>query len=148
MSLTSRTKVFPARLPLFPSCRVICRTMENLRTLPSLARRALRRFLLLVLALQAGALLDGLPAQVPVARAQAAGATEPSARPLPPFLQPLLPARPRMVVAEARLPIQVVRVRVDAEIVGMAARTRIEMEFRNPNERVLEGELQFPLRPG
>ncbi|MFN9130956.1 MAG: VIT domain-containing protein [bacterium] len=122
--------------------------MENLRTLPSLARRALRRFLLLVLALQAGALLAGLPAQVPVARAQAAGTTEPSARPVPPFLQPLLPARPRMVVAEARLPIQVVRVRVDAEIVGMAARTRIEMEFRNPNERVLEGELQFPLRPG
>ncbi|MFC0682576.1 VIT domain-containing protein [Lysobacter korlensis] len=30
---------------------------------------------------------------------------------------------------------------------GMA-RTTIEMEFRNPNSRVLEGNLQFPLQPG
>lgn len=59
-----------------------------------------------------------------------------------------MPTRPRLVVSEARLPIEVQRVRVDAEVVGRAARTRIEMTFRNPNERVLEGELQFPLRPG
>lgn len=59
-----------------------------------------------------------------------------------------MPTRPRLVVSEARLPIEVQQVRVDAEVVGRAARTRIEMTFRNPNERVLEGELQFPLRPG
>jgi tetratricopeptide (TPR) repeat protein len=121
--------------------------MENVRSLPFLARRALRRFLLLILVLQAGALLPGLPAPVPIARAQSVGAAELPARSVPPLVQPLRQV-PRLVAAEARLPIQVVRVRVDAEIVGMAARTRIEMEFRNPNERVLEGELQFPLRPG
>ncbi len=132
--------------------------METPRRLHSPARRPLRRFIVL-LAWQALALLPGASL---VARAQAPAAAEAAARTLPampgtgagstvPAIhlpQPLPPARPRMVVAEARLPIQVVRVRVDAEIVGRVARTRIEMEFRNPNDRVLEGELQFPLRPG
>lgn len=57
-------------------------------------------------------------------------------------------AVPRIVAPEARLAIELARVQVDAEVVGLAARTRVEMELRNPNERVLEGELQFPLRPG
>lgn len=132
--------------------------METPRRLHSPARRPLRWFIVL-LAWQALALL---PCASQVARAQAPAAPEAAARTLPaspgtsagaavPAIhlpRPLPPVRPRMVVAEARLPIQVVRVRVDAEIVGMAARTRIEMEFRNPNDRVLEGELQFPLRPG
>ena len=142
--------------------------MENSPLSSSPAQRILRRSLL-VLALQAIALPPGLIAMVPQAQAQTPAAAqtpspavpaplpadrvpEPVARPVPPRPQPsrLQPPRlmPQMVAAEARLPIQVVRVRVDAEIVGMAARTRIEMEFRNPNDQILEGELQFPLRPG
>ncbi len=72
-----------------------------------------------------------------------------SATNLPPHLlhQQIMQV-PRLVVPEARLPIQLARVQVNAEIVGLAARTRVEMEFHNPNERALEGELQFPLRPG
>lgn len=57
-------------------------------------------------------------------------------------------AAPRVVAADARLPIQIAKVLVEAEIVGGAALTRVELELRNPNERVLEGELQFPLRAG
>ena len=78
------------------------------------------------------------------ASAQSQGVHAP---PLHPRSWPLV-AVPLLVVPEARLPIQLARVQVDAEVVGLAARTRIEMEFRNPNDRALEGELQFPLRPG
>lgn len=55
---------------------------------------------------------------------------------------------PRLVVADAKIPIKLERVEVEADIVGQTARTRIELEFRNPNDRVLEGELQFPLLDG
>jgi tetratricopeptide (TPR) repeat protein len=55
---------------------------------------------------------------------------------------------PRMVVPEARLPIRLQKVEVRAEVLGLAAHTRIEMVFFNPNERALEGELQFPLLDG
>lgn len=62
--------------------------------------------------------------------------------------RPMPPQPPLLRVPEARLPIELERVRVDAQVVGLAAQTRVEMEFRNPNDRVLEGELQFPLQPG
>ena len=78
------------------------------------------------------------------ASAQSQGVHAP---PLHPRSRPVV-AVPLLVVPEARLAIQLARVQVDAEVVGLAARTRIEMEFRNPNDRALEGELQFPLRPG
>lgn len=55
---------------------------------------------------------------------------------------------PRMVVPEARLPIRLQKMDVRAEVLGAVAHTRIEMVFYNPNERVLEGELQFPLLDG
>src|SRR2546425_12942608 len=45
-------------------------------------------------------------------------------------------------------PIVLQSVRVDAEIAGSVALTRVEMVFFNPNRRVLEGELQFPLLDG
>src|SRR5688572_13776163 len=45
-------------------------------------------------------------------------------------------------------PVQLRKLRVDAEISGGMAQTTVEMEFYNPNRRVLEGELQFPLLPG
>jgi tetratricopeptide (TPR) repeat protein len=59
---------------------------------------------------------------------------------------PWVPAR--MVVPEARLPVQLRHVDVRTGIVGLAATTRVELEFHNPNARVLEGELQFPLLEG
>jgi len=55
---------------------------------------------------------------------------------------------PVVVAAESRLPVEVSRVDVRAEIAGREARSRIELELYNPNARVLEGELQFPLAPG
>ncbi len=54
----------------------------------------------------------------------------------------------RIVSAEAREPIRLERVDVRTEIVGRQAQTRVELTLRNPNDRVLEGELQFPLAGG
>jgi hypothetical protein len=54
----------------------------------------------------------------------------------------------RIVVPEARLPIELRHIAIQAEVAGLAVATRIELEFYNPNERVLEGELQFPLLEG
>ena len=58
------------------------------------------------------------------------------------------PLPPRLVVSGAALPIQLRHVRVSAEIVGRMALTTVEFGFFNPNNRVLEGELQFPLLDG
>jgi Ca-activated chloride channel homolog len=62
----------------------------------------------------------------------------------------LSPIAPRLVVPPQAgdQPIQLRKLRVDAEISGGMAQTTVEMEFYNPNRRVLEGELQFPLLPG
>lgn len=56
--------------------------------------------------------------------------------------------QPQLTAAGAREAIVLERVVVRGEIAGHAARTRIEMVFRNPNDQVLEGELQFPLYDG
>src|SRR2546425_10589910 len=45
-------------------------------------------------------------------------------------------------------PVVLQSVKVDAEIAGSVALTRVEMVFFNPNRRALEGELQFPLLDG
>ncbi len=55
---------------------------------------------------------------------------------------------PRLVVRDARLPVRLESVKLHAEVIGHAVQTRVELLFRNPNDRVLEGELQFPLREG
>lgn len=57
---------------------------------------------------------------------------------------------PRLVVPPQAgdQPIELRKLRVSAEISGGVAQTTVEMEFYNPNRRVLEGELQFPLLPG
>ncbi len=53
---------------------------------------------------------------------------------------------PRLVLlAPAGTPVRLDMVNIDAEIHGTQALTRIELGFFNPNSRVLEGELQFPL---
>ena len=59
-----------------------------------------------------------------------------------------IPVLSRLIVPEARLPIRLKKVAVNAEVLGSISHTRIEMVFFNPNDRVLEGELQFPLLDG
>ncbi|MGJ7900847.1 VIT domain-containing protein [Lysobacter sp. 1R34A] len=57
-------------------------------------------------------------------------------------------APPLLEVRGAETPIVLESARVEGEIVGGLARTSVELVFRNPNRRVLEGQLQFPLRDG
>jgi Ca-activated chloride channel homolog len=45
-------------------------------------------------------------------------------------------------------PIRLSRMDIRAKTYGFLASTRIELEFTNPNNRVLEGEFVFPLAPG
>lgn len=61
---------------------------------------------------------------------------------------PLLPRPPRLRVQGAEQPVRLRSVRIDTEIAARMALTRIEFEFVNPNPRVLEGELEFPLLEG
>lgn len=66
--------------------------------------------------------------------------------------QQRVPAQPaptaRLLVPQAHAPVQIRHVDVRTQIVGRAAMTRLELEVHNPNPRVLEGELQFPLLEG
>ena len=48
----------------------------------------------------------------------------------------------------AAQPVRLAAVNVDSRIVGNLAKTTVELTFRNPNNRILEGELQFPLLDG
>ncbi len=48
-------------------------------------------------------------------------------------------------VADAEQAVRLTHVMVDSIVVGRTARTTVELTFHNPNSRVLEGELQFPL---
>ena len=56
---------------------------------------------------------------------------------------------PRLVISSPTdAAVQVQSVRLTGEVRGRHAWTEIEMTFYNPNRRVLEGELQFPLLEG
>ncbi|MCC7633411.1 DUF2135 domain-containing protein [Stenotrophomonas rhizophila] len=55
---------------------------------------------------------------------------------------------PLLQVSGAEVPVQLRRVRLDSHVVAGMGETRIEMEFHNPNARVLEGQLEFPLADG
>lgn len=93
------------------------------------------------------AVLLGLaaPAGAPAQPAGAASSVRPPA-PLPPrHRPPLIVVRP---APEARLPVELASVAVETRVAGDLARTRMEVVLRNPNDRVLEGELQFPLQEG
>ena len=61
------------------------------------------------------------------------------ALPLPPLLR---------ITDTAAQPVRLVAMKVDSQIVGHLAKTTVELSFRNPNNRILEGELQFPLLDG
>lgn len=67
--------------------------------------------------------------------------------PLPP-LPPVPPVRPLIVAPKAERPIQLDSVQVGSVVEGGMARTTLRLVFFNPNQRMLEGELQFPLAPG
>src|SRR5471032_1221477 len=56
---------------------------------------------------------------------------------------------PRMqVAAPAEKPVELSAVKVSVDVAGALAMTTVEMTFHNPNRRMLEGELQFPLLEG
>ena len=59
-----------------------------------------------------------------------------------------LPPPIRIEVGKVDKPIELKALDMRSEIIGGLARTRVEMLFANPNDRVLEGELQFPLLAG
>ena len=55
---------------------------------------------------------------------------------------------PLLIAPAAEQPVQLQRARIEGEVQAGIAQTRITLEFHNPNRRVLEGELQFPLADG
>lgn len=60
-----------------------------------------------------------------------------------------VPLPPQLVLPEAaEAPVRLQAVKIDAEVSGGQALTSVEMVFHNPNRRILEGELQFPLLDG
>ncbi|XFC38897.1 VIT domain-containing protein [Stenotrophomonas indicatrix] len=66
-----------------------------------------------------------------------------SRRPAPPIA-----STPLLIAPAAEQPVQLRRARIEGEVQAGIAQTRITLEFHNPNQRVLEGELQFPLGEG
>ncbi|QIL21742.1 DUF2135 domain-containing protein [Thermomonas sp. HDW16] len=58
--------------------------------------------------------------------------------------------RPRPLVAapDAKTPVRLERAAVDVEAIGSIARTTLLLTLRNPNDRQLEGSLEFPLQAG
>ncbi len=55
---------------------------------------------------------------------------------------------PVLQVQGAEQPIRLQALKVDVEVSAGVAETRVQMEFFNPNGRLLEGKLQFPLASG
>ena len=53
-----------------------------------------------------------------------------------------------MRIPAAERPIEWTATQVRARVQGTLAVTQLTLTFRNPNNRVLEGQLEFPLRPG
>ena len=74
----------------------------------------------------------------------------PIAAPAPVSVTPPVSAwrAPVLQVQGAEQPVRLASLQVDVEVAGGAAETRVQMVFFNPNARVLEGRLQFPLAPG
>ena len=72
------------------------------------------------------------------------------AQPQPQFVAPPSIAwrPPTLVVSGADQPVRLQSLKVDVEVAAGVAETRVQMEFFNPNARVLEGKLQFPLAAG
>ena len=58
------------------------------------------------------------------------------------------PRPPILEVAGAEMPVRLAEVHIDSRVVAGLGETTINMTFRNPNARVLEGQLAFPLAEG
>jgi len=59
------------------------------------------------------------------------------------------PPPPLLRIADAAAqPVKLAAMKVDVRVVGRLARSTVELTFSNPNHRILEGELQFPLLDG
>ncbi|MEN5425624.1 VIT domain-containing protein [Stenotrophomonas pennii] len=81
----------------------------------------------------------------------AAGTAADAQRPLPPTPPappPLAVAAPLLQVKGAEMPVQLQRAMLDGTVAAGLAEIRIELEFHNPNGRMLEGQLEFPLADG
>ena len=80
----------------------------------------------------------------------AAAAMAALGQPTPPVKPPMPPdiVLPRFVVPNASQPLALQRVSMQAQLAGSQAQTDIEIVVRNPNPRVLEATLEFPLAEG
>ncbi|NRF65960.1 DUF2135 domain-containing protein [Aquincola sp. S2] len=89
-----------------------------------------------------------LNAWAPLCAALTPAPAAPSIAPLiaPPIAPP--PALPRLLAPQAGQPIELRHYRQEVDVVGRSVLTRLTLQFHNPNPRVLEGELQFPLPEG
>ncbi|MBQ9367837.1 MAG: LysM peptidoglycan-binding domain-containing protein [Victivallales bacterium] len=67
--------------------------------------------------------------------------------PRPPF-PPLPPIVVKLPVIDNILPVQVTDVEIEANVDGVLTETKVTMTLHNPNGRILEGELNFPLPAG
>jgi hypothetical protein len=59
-----------------------------------------------------------------------------------------VPREPLLRVEGAGTPVRLAALSVDVTPVGQVAQADLELEFFNPNDRPLEGNLEFPLAPG
>lgn len=68
-------------------------------------------------------------------------------RTVPPIA--MLPPPPLLQIADAQAqPVRLAAMKLDVRVVGRLARSTVELTFQNPDGRVLEGKLQFPLLDG
>ncbi|MDR1133555.1 MAG: hypothetical protein LBL05_05295, partial [Synergistaceae bacterium] len=94
-----------------------------------------KRFLRFLMFALFGAAVAAMPGKVPANAAEAGVSIDP--------ITPL-----RLEARGAERPIELRALGVKSSITGRFAMTTVEMTFFNPNGRVLEGELQFPLADG
>jgi Ca-activated chloride channel family protein len=72
--------------------------------------------------------------------------------PRPPAVPVVVPdaftAPPLIRAPEAKIPVALREAKLDVETHGSLARTTLLLTLHNPNDRLLEGNLEFPLQPG
>jgi Ca-activated chloride channel family protein len=72
--------------------------------------------------------------------------------PRPPAVPVVIPdaltAPPLIRAPEAKIPVALREAKLDVETHGSLARTTLLLTLHNPNDRLLEGNLEFPLQPG
>ena len=109
---------------------------------PSLLRHPRRSLRVLVLTVMAAV----APAAMALSPIPPAAGVAPAIAVPPPSSTP--PPIARFRSPQAETPIQLQSLHQQVSIVGQTVMTRLTLQFHNPNARVLEGELQFPLQDG